>query len=169
MRIMLELIKAESTDAEQIYTAWGRYNDNFKLLSARVFQSVADAENYLGAILSNKHNFAFHVIDSSSQDIVGMIKVAVTGHKAMIGYVIHRSHWGRGFASEAVKRITRILEDDPKITRIWATCALENIGSVRVLEKCGYQQECILKNWIVYPAQGTAAVDNYSYIRLIAR
>jgi RimJ/RimL family protein N-acetyltransferase len=166
---MLELIKAERTDAEQIYTAWGYCEDNFEYLSAKVFQSVADAKIYLDAIFSNEHNFAFHIADSNSLNTVGMIKVAVTGHKAMIGYVIHKPHWGRGFATEAVKCMTRTLEDDPKITRIWATCALENTGSIRVLEKCGYQLECILKNWIVYPAQGESAVDNYSYIRLIER
>jgi RimJ/RimL family protein N-acetyltransferase len=166
---MLELIKVERTDAEKIYNAWGQCGDNFAYLTASTFKIVADAQNYIDAILSNELNLAFHVVDTKSKNIVGIIKASIMGHKALVGYVIHQPYWGKGFATEAVKRVTAMLENDPNITRVWATCALENTGSIRVLEKCGYEQECILKSWVVYPAQGTNAADNYSYIKLIRR
>jgi RimJ/RimL family protein N-acetyltransferase len=38
-----------------------------------------------------------------------------------------------------------------------------------VLEKCGFEREGVLKNWVVYPAQGGRAFDNYSYVKLPRR
>jgi RimJ/RimL family protein N-acetyltransferase len=43
---------------------------------------------------------------------------------------------------------------------------LDNPASARVLEKCGFEREGILRNWAVYPALGDRATDNYSYVRI---
>jgi RimJ/RimL family protein N-acetyltransferase len=43
---------------------------------------------------------------------------------------------------------------------------LDNLASARVLEKAGFVREAILKNWVIYPAQGGHAFDNYSYVLL---
>jgi RimJ/RimL family protein N-acetyltransferase len=62
--------------------------------------------------------------------------------------------------------MTDIVEAMPSISRVWATCALYNPASARVLEKCGYEREGILRNWVKYPAQGNRAFDNYSYVKI---
>jgi RimJ/RimL family protein N-acetyltransferase len=97
---------------------------------------------------------------------VGIVKAAVFGHRAQVGYVVSKPFWGRGFATSAVRQLVASLEASPSITRIWATCALDNAASARVLEKAGFQREAILKKWVTYPAQGGVAFDNYSYVRL---
>ena len=93
-------------------------------------------------------------------------KAIVTEHRAQVGYVVHEPFRGRGFATRAVEALVERLEAIPSISRIWATCALDNPASTRVLEKCGFQREGILKNWVVYPALGDRAADNYSYVRV---
>ncbi|MEO8183638.1 MAG: hypothetical protein ABI895_32810 [Deltaproteobacteria bacterium] len=35
-----------------------------------------------------------------------------------------------------------------------------------MLEKCGFQREGILRNWVIYPALGSHAVDNYCYVKI---
>ena len=83
-----------------------------------------------------------------------------------VGYVVDKQFWGRGLATAALRQLVGLLEAIPTLSRIWATCALDNPASARVLEKSGFVREAILKKWATYPAQGGGAFDNYSYVRL---
>jgi [ribosomal protein S5]-alanine N-acetyltransferase len=161
---MVELRPVSMSDAAILYDAWGRYPENFERLTARAFRGIEDAAEYLRALFPTPQSLAFHII--SDGRIVGIVKAAVVGHRAQVGYVVHQPHWGKGLATEAVRKLTELLEGSPGISRIWATCALDNPGSIRVLEKCGFQREAILRNWVIYPAVGSHAIDNYSYVKL---
>ena len=162
---MIELVPVQATDARLIYDSWGQHRNNFTYLTASIFASLEDAERYVSALLQNDQSLAFHILERNSQSVAGLIKAIVTEHRALVGFVIHEPYWGGGFATEAVQSVTAILESMPLISRIWATCALPNVGSSRVLEKCGYVREGILRNWVTYPAQGGKAFDNYSYVK----
>jgi [ribosomal protein S5]-alanine N-acetyltransferase len=161
---MVELRPVKLSDAAAVYDAWGRYPENFERLTARAFRCIEDAGEYLGALFSTPQSLAFHIACDSQ--IVGLVKAAVVGHRAQVGYVVHEPYWGRGVATEAVQKLTTKLEESRDISRIWATCALDNPGSVRVLEKCGFQREGVLRNWVIYPALGNRVADNYSYVRI---
>lgn len=161
---MVELRPVQLSDAATVYEAWGRYPENFERLTVRTFRSIEDAGQYLSALFLTPQSLAFHI--ASNSRIVGIVKAAVVGHRAQVGYVVHKPYWGKGVATEAVQQLTAKLEESAEISRIWATCALDNPGSMRVLEKCGFQREGILRNWVIYPALGTRAADNYSYVRI---
>ncbi|MFE0700365.1 GNAT family N-acetyltransferase [Streptomyces sp. NPDC058872] len=67
----------------------------------------------------------------------------VVGHAAVYGdpgerevtYFIDRSHWGRGIATAALRGLLAEAPERPLLARV----AADNIGSVRVLEKCGFE------------------------------
>ena len=66
--------------------------------------------------------------------IVGSIgKFVLDGH-AEITYWIDRSFWGRGIATKALKEFLKIELARPIFGRV----AFDNIGSQKVLEKCGF-------------------------------
>lgn len=152
-------------DAPMIFEAWGRHPENFTYLTAHVFSVVSDAQAYIASLFQTPQSLAFHVVEPRG-DVVGVVKAAVVGHRAQVGYVIDKQFWGRGFATDAVRQLVVLLEANAAISRIWATCALDNSASARVLEKNGFTREAILKRWVAYPAQGGRAFDNYSYVRL---
>jgi RimJ/RimL family protein N-acetyltransferase len=52
-----------------------------------------------------------------------------------VGYWIAREHWGRGIASAALAQLLEELPERP----LFATVAADNLGSRRVLEKCGFE------------------------------
>jgi len=56
-----------------------------------------------------------------------------------IGYMIHPQHWGKGYATEALKGLVgthaRVF---PNIKIIKAMTDTTNLGSRKVLEKCGF-------------------------------
>jgi RimJ/RimL family protein N-acetyltransferase len=164
-RTLVELKPVALADAEIIFESWGCQSENFTHLTARVFADVSDARAYIAGIFQTPESRAFHILEPGG-DVVGIVKAAVAGHRAQVGYVISKPFWGRGFATSAVQQLVAFLEASPSISRIWATCALDNVASARVLEKNGFQREAILKKWVTYPARGGGAFDNYSYVRL---
>lgn len=92
-----------------------------------------------------------------TNSIVGGCGLQVVGQEsatAMIGYVLHRNFWGKGLVTEAALRIIDFGFTDLKLHRVYATCDVENIGSARVMEKCGMRREAhfvkdmyIKKHW----------------------
>lgn len=166
----IELISAKTSDAELVYKSWGSNRRNFTYLSATPQTSVRDAELYLANALKDGQSKVFHIRDLGSAKVVGIVKAKINGHKALVGYVVDEQFWGKGIATQALSEILLQLNKLEKIasaglyTRIWATCAIDNPASHRVLEKCGFIKEGTLKNWIVYPAQGKKTHDNYAYV-----
>jgi [ribosomal protein S5]-alanine N-acetyltransferase len=58
-----------------------------------------------------------------------------------VWYKLHKDFWGKGYATEAVTRILKFCFIDLNLHRIEAGCAVENVGSIRVLEKAGMTRE----------------------------
>jgi RimJ/RimL family protein N-acetyltransferase len=65
-----------------------------------------------------------------------------------LGYVLARSHWGRGYATEATRALVGFGFDHLALHRIWATCDVRNAASARVLEKIGMEREGCLRHSI---------------------
>ena len=71
-----------------------------------------------------------------------------------VGYWIGREHWGKGYATAALRAF---LDVDPH-RPLQAHVADHNVGSRRVLEKCGFvlersvQEEGVLEHVLVLPA-----------------
>ena len=51
-----------------------------------------------------------------------------------VSYWVWREHWGRGVATAALARLLIELDERP----LYARVAKDNVGSRRVLEKCGF-------------------------------
>jgi RimJ/RimL family protein N-acetyltransferase len=67
-------------------------------------------------------------------EVVGDIVSWLNDGVREVGYWIGRAHWGRGFATAALRLLIDGLTDRPLIAHV----ALDNIGSRRVLEHCGF-------------------------------
>jgi ribosomal-protein-alanine N-acetyltransferase len=69
---------------------------------------------------------------------------------AMIGYVLARDSWGRGYATEALMAIIDIARE-LKILQLYALCHPDNTASIRVLEKCDFLLEQRLEQFLQFP------------------
>jgi len=56
--------------------------------------------------------------------------------KQLVGYWLGREFWGRGLATRALAELVQELTVRP----LYAEVATGNIGSIRVLEKCGFER-----------------------------
>lgn len=65
-----------------------------------------------------------------------------------LGYAVHPKHWGKGYATEAVRRVTALAFEKFAAHRVQATCWVKNPGSMRVLEKSGFRREGRLRGFM---------------------
>ena len=65
-----------------------------------------------------------------------------------VGYWIGEPYWGKGIATEAVKKITQYGFEQLQLARVFAGIFSFNKASMRVLEKNGFQSEGIFRNAI---------------------
>jgi RimJ/RimL family protein N-acetyltransferase len=70
-------------------------------------------------------------------EVAGNIGTWVQDDKRLVGYWIGREHWGKGVATSALRKFIDLLSDRP----LFAHVARHNLGSVRVLQKCGFEAQ----------------------------
>ncbi|WP_341907061.1 GNAT family protein [Fluviicola taffensis] len=74
--------------------------------------------------------------------LIGLKNLGVPNYESgEVWYKLHKDFWGNGYATEALTRILEFCFVDLNLHRIEAGCAVENIGSIRVLEKAGMTRE----------------------------
>jgi [ribosomal protein S5]-alanine N-acetyltransferase len=162
-RLVLRHTRASDADAVFAYASdpdvtlhmdWATHTD---VSQSRAFLAHTETERLAGAE-------ALWAITLAGDDrLIGVIAVRPHGHKADFGYVIARAHWGRGIATEAARAVIDATFRLPEVTRVWATCSIDNVGSRRVLEKAGLDREGILRAWSVRPQKNGIAEDSYCY------
>jgi RimJ/RimL family protein N-acetyltransferase len=97
----------------------------------------------------DKDQFAKHWAKIRADD-TGIVRTivadgTVAGHIAswqqngqrLLGYWIGREHWGRSVATQALARFV----DEVSTRPLYAHVAVHNVGSIRVLEKCGFRRD----------------------------
>jgi RimJ/RimL family protein N-acetyltransferase len=70
----------------------------------------------------------------SNGEVAGNIGSWERDGKRLVGYWLGREFWGRGLATQALAEFVEELSVRP----LYAEVATTNIGSIRVLEKCGF-------------------------------
>lgn len=65
---------------------------------------------------------------------------------AEIGYWLAEPYWGRGIVTDAVRALVPVIFDTYDIARIQAGIFSNNPASMRVLEKCGFVREAVLRD-----------------------
>ena len=83
-------------------------------------------------ILADASLFARTIVEDGL--VVGNIGSWVADGERHIGYWIGRTYWRRGYATRAVADLAAELPERP----LYARVAEHNVGSLRVLAKCGF-------------------------------
>ncbi|MEO7478703.1 MAG: GNAT family protein [Lysobacteraceae bacterium] len=73
----------------------------------------------------------------------------VERHSAELGYWLGRAYWGEGVATKAVRALVPHALRELKLYRLQARVFADNPASMRVLERCGFIHEAILRRQVV--------------------
>ncbi|WP_328415231.1 GNAT family N-acetyltransferase [Streptomyces violaceus] len=68
-------------------------------------------------------------------DVVGSASVYGEPGEREVTYWIDRAYWGKGIATDALRALVTEVDERP----LYARAASDNVGSLRVLEKCGFR------------------------------
>jgi RimJ/RimL family protein N-acetyltransferase len=68
--------------------------------------------------------------------LVGEVLTFVRDGEREVGYRIGREHWGRGYATAALRALLELLPERPLTAKV----AEHNMASLRVLERCGFER-----------------------------
>jgi RimJ/RimL family protein N-acetyltransferase len=97
----------------------------------------------------DKNQFAAHWAKIRADDTVVVRTIVADGMVAgnigswqdngqrLLGYWVGREYWGRGVATQALARFVEEVSTRP----LYAHVAVHNVGSIRVLEKCGFRRD----------------------------
>lgn len=112
---------------------------------------------------SRAHVFAFEV-EGEAVGACGIHpKSDVFRKGAQIGYWLGAPFRGRGLATQAVQLLTGLAFERLDLVRLEAGVFSWNKASARVLEKCGYQLEAVLRKSVFKDGQ---VIDDHLYVRL---
>jgi len=119
--------------------------DKYNALGIPTNQEVTEV--YLNEWIEHnklRKEFVFSVNLLSTNTFIGLISLRIGNPKYSIGtiwYKLHPDFWSKGYATEATKRVLKFGFEDIGLHRIEAGCAINNIGSIKVLEKSGMMKE----------------------------
>lgn len=72
---------------------------------------------------------------------IGFVQATVTAHRtAWVAYVFARSHWGRGYATQATRAVVEHLASGYGVARYLATVEAANQRSIGLLERLGFHR-----------------------------
>lgn len=95
---------------------------------------------------------------------VGLVPLTdVHSRTAHIGYWLGEAHWGRGIMSQVIAAVSEQALATRGFLRLEAPVFAWNPASIRVLEKCGFSREGIMRNSVFKDGQ---LIDSVLYARL---
>ncbi|ASW74380.1 hypothetical protein IQ37_04770 [Chryseobacterium piperi] len=92
--------------------------------------------------------------------IIGLDIIKVNYKNAEVWFKLSPEVWGHGYGTEALGSIIKFGFEDLKLHRIEAGCAVDNIGSYKVMEKAGMIREAHRRKLL--PLRNGWS-DNYEY------
>ena len=162
-RLVLRLPRA--SDAPLIYDGYAHDAEAIRWLSFPPHVSIATTEavlaEWLGSWDRGAGELMFVVERAADGAFLGMIGIEPAGTAATVGYVLCQHAWGQGYATEATRQVVDLAFAHFGLWRVWATCALPNAASRRVLEKAGMRHEGVLRRWTTSPLYSPDPRDSH--------
>jgi RimJ/RimL family protein N-acetyltransferase len=124
-----------------------------------------NAEQWISSILEEKVKTKFAiVVDGKAVGGIGVEKKDDIYSQTMeFGYWIGEEYWNKGIITEAIQVIADYAFDEFDIMRLEAHVYHWNIGSMRALEKAGFEKEAILKKRVFKDGE---YVDEHVFAKL---
>lgn len=146
-RLVLRELRAD--DADAIYALFSdpavtRYHD------LDTFTAAAQAHEFIARMrqrFANRAGIRWGIVRENDMVIGtgGFNRWNIHDRFAHLGYDLAQAAWGQGIMTEAIGAMIRFGFDGLDLNRIEAETMLDNVASMRVLAKCGFREEGVLR------------------------
>lgn len=126
----------------ELYTYWGRPANNSELEPKSRF---VDPRPHI----KRKPNpdFVWGIVLKTNMKLIGEIYVIniENSRMAKVAYRVSKQYWGIGITTEALNCAVKFCFEETELLRLWTDVDIRNIASCRVLEKCGFIKEGMIR------------------------
>jgi [ribosomal protein S5]-alanine N-acetyltransferase len=146
----LNLRKVKPSDLDDFY-AWASDSEVTAYVTWNAHNSTDETLEFINRILTRYQHAQvapWAVVHKESGRMIGLNGFAtweVRHSRAELAYVLNRNYWGQGYMTEASRAIIEYGFTHMALNRIEARCRVPNVGSARVMEKCGMTYEGTLR------------------------
>ncbi len=129
--VHVQLRKVESEDLPHLYEfQLDRLSNQMAAVNPR---SEADFYSHWQRILEDSSIFVRSIV--ADDELAGCISCFKSDGADSVGYWVGKRFWGKGIATRALQILVSEVETRPLHARVAST----NLGSLRVLQKCGFK------------------------------
>jgi len=147
-RLILRSFKEDDFEAVHSYASSAK-NTTYMLFGpnneeeSRAFIKRAIASNSKEPI----DNYSLAVELKETGKLIGACDLHIKGDDPEVGWIVHKDHWGKGYGTEMGLALLKLGFEENNLHRIIARCDIENIGSVRIMEKIGMRREGVFREY----------------------
>ncbi len=145
------ILRDHEKEDEELYYNLKSDKETMYYLQDIQFRSRQEAERDFAKVLKDMESderqfYFFHVELKDTHEHVGDVGYTVTdttpaGKLVHLGYFTYPKFWNRGYVTEAVREVLQFAFIQNGVYRITTGCLAENVGSERVMQKCGFIKE----------------------------
>ncbi len=142
---------------KSIYAYWGKGPGKAEKHPELLFEKKERPTKSFHLGIAEKHN----------NEVIGDLRIYLIENNRMAQAAIRLSKekHGKGYGTEALSAMTRFCFENTELQRLWAQVDVRNTASSRMLEKCGYTKEGLIRQgkmvntWCDYYVYGILASD----------
>jgi len=167
----------ESTRLKLIEITWNDMEDIHKLHSIPevdefntlgIPKSIEETQEIVRPLIEAgngqlRKSYAWKIILKESDIFIGMAGLTLSNDKFRLGEIYYKLlplYWGKGYATETSKTVIKSGFEYFHLHKVEAGVAVENVRSIKVLEKSGMIREGLRRK--ILPIRGHW-IDNYHY------
>ena len=159
-RLMLQKLRYE--EAEEIFYSYASKPEATRYMSWPTHQSIEDTIAFLhyaadGWKSGSDYSYSIRLVHNHR--VIGSFGIIHNDGKLQFGYILSPTQWGKGYATEACKKMMEIVRTLPGIHRVQTFTDVDNKASANVLRKCGLVEESRVSNSFQFINQGSELKD----------
>jgi ribosomal-protein-alanine N-acetyltransferase len=162
--IILREIK--TSDAQAYFDYMGRPEMQSFLTKDNIpetFERAMEEVQYWGSLFPQKRSIYWAITLKENNKMIGTAGfniISFSNSRADISYDLDPEYWGKGIMLKSINGILNFADQILGLVRVQATVITDNERSIKLLDRCGFQREGILKKYELVDGQHK---DYYMY------
>ena len=117
-----------------------------------LMNTITETHDLIDRLLKRENKGAHlyaSVILRSNNKVIGNVMLFDfddEAHHAEVGYLFSKEYWGQGFGTQSLRLLDELAFKEMRLHKLHAKVVAENIGSLKILQKNGYDIEGQLKD-----------------------
>lgn len=144
MELSTERLLLRPLDNSDLQTVFEYVSDveNTRYMMYYPLKSIEETHGFLAGVTAewkkeNPSFYEFAILYNSVHIGAVFIYLNEDGTEGELGWILSKTYWGKGFATEAALAIKSFAIQQIKVKKLVAHCNCRNLSSVRVMEKIG--------------------------------